>query len=89
MSTEMMIIKRKEFILTINVFDFRSTDYGDELTWGAAWLYKATNASLYLDDAEHHYMKFRLRERPNEFFYNKKVAGVQVRSCKKVKIWTI
>jgi hypothetical protein len=23
-------------------------------------------------------MKFRLKERPNEFFYNKKVAGVQV-----------
>lgn len=57
----------------------RSTDYGDELTWGAAWLYRATNESQYLDEAEHHYMKFRLKERPNEFFYNKKVAGVQVR----------
>jgi Glycosyl hydrolase family 9 len=57
----------------------RSTDYGDELTWAAAWLYKATNESQYLDEAEHHFMKFRLKERPNEFFYNKKVAGVQVR----------
>ncbi|XP_059490263.1 endoglucanase E-4-like [Neocloeon triangulifer] len=57
---------------------YESTDYGDELTWAAAWLYKATNESQYLDEAEHHYMKFRLKERPNEFFYNKKVAGVQV-----------
>ncbi|XP_046979355.1 endoglucanase E-4-like [Schistocerca americana] len=57
---------------------YESTDYGDELTWAAAWLYKATNESQFLDEAEHHYMKFRLKERPNEFFYNKKVAGVQV-----------
>lgn len=57
---------------------YESTDYGDELTWAAAWLYKATNETVYLDEAEHHYMKFRLKERPNEFFYNKKVAGVQV-----------
>ena len=56
----------------------RSTDYGDELTWAAAWLYKATDDPQFLDEAEHHYMKFRLKERPNEFFYNKKVAGVQV-----------
>lgn len=48
------------------------------MTWAAAWLYKATNETQYLDEAEHHYMKFRLKERPNEFFYNKKVAGVQV-----------
>jgi endoglucanase len=66
----------KYIILSIHC---RSTDYGDELTWAAAWLYKATNESQYLDEAEHHYMKFRLKERPNEFFYNKKVAGVQVR----------
>ena len=59
---------------------FRSTDYGDELTWAAAWLYKATDDPQYLDEAEHHYMKFRLKERPNEFFYNKKVAGVQVKT---------
>jgi hypothetical protein len=48
------------------------------LTWAAAWLYKATDDPQFLDEAEHHYMKFRLKERPNEFFYNKKVAGVQV-----------
>ncbi|KAG7197626.1 hypothetical protein KM043_013407 [Ampulex compressa] len=57
---------------------YESTDYGDELAWAAAWLFKATNDSRYLEDAEHHYQHFHLRERPNEFFYNKKVAGVQV-----------
>ncbi|GLG99065.1 Putative endo-beta-1,4-glucanase HsEG3 [Gryllus bimaculatus] len=57
---------------------YESTDYGDELTWAAAWLFRATNESQFLDEAQHHYSKFRLRERPNEFFYNKKVAGVQV-----------
>lgn len=61
-----------------SILSCRSTDYGDELTWAAAWLYKATDDPLFLDEAEHHYMKFRLKERPNEFFYNKKVAGVQV-----------
>lgn len=57
---------------------FRSTDYGDELTWAAAWLYKATNDSEFIEESEQHYDNFRLKERPNEFFYNKKVAGVQV-----------
>jgi hypothetical protein len=57
---------------------YESTDYGDELTWAAAWLFKATDDPQFLDEAEHHYMKFRLKERPNEFFYNKKVAGVQI-----------
>lgn len=64
----------------MNVILRRSTDYGDELAWAAAWLYKVTNELMYLEEAEHHYENFRLRERPNEFFYNKKVAGVQVRT---------
>jgi endoglucanase len=70
---------KNEISLRKFIHHCRSTDYGDELTWAAAWLYKATNESQYLDEAEHHFMKFRLKERPNEFFYNKKVAGVQVR----------
>lgn len=57
---------------------YESTDYGDELTWAAAWLYKATNDSEFIEESEQHYDSFRLKERPNEFFYNKKVAGVQV-----------
>ena len=57
---------------------YESTEYGDELAWAAAWLYKATGESKYFDDAEDHYQHFHLKERPNGFFYNKKVAGVQV-----------
>ncbi|XP_043788423.1 endoglucanase E-4-like [Apis laboriosa] len=57
---------------------YESTDYGDELAWAAIWLFKATNDTMYLEEAEHHYQHFHLKERPNEFFYNKKVAGVQV-----------
>ncbi|XP_034183519.2 endoglucanase E-4 isoform X2 [Osmia lignaria lignaria] len=57
---------------------YESTDYGDELAWAAAWLFKATNETIYLEDAKHHYQHFNLKNRPNEFFYNKKDAGVQV-----------
>jgi len=70
--------KQKCKAVLLTTLSCRSTDYGDELTWAAAWLFKATDDPQFLDEAEHHYMKFRLKERPNEFFYNKKVAGVQV-----------
>ncbi|CAC5418200.1 E3.2.1.4 [Mytilus coruscus] len=33
----------------------RSVMYEDELSWGGAWLYMATNDSQYLDDAEKNY----------------------------------
>ncbi|KAJ8676432.1 hypothetical protein QAD02_012219 [Eretmocerus hayati] len=57
---------------------YESTGYGDELAWAAAWLHRASNQSRYFDEAEHHYRHFYLRDRPNEFFYNRKVAGIQV-----------
>ncbi|XP_022200004.1 endoglucanase E-4 [Nilaparvata lugens] len=57
---------------------YESTEYGDELTWAAVWLYKATGENNYIDEAEYFYMRFRLKDRPNEFYFNKKVAGVQV-----------
>lgn len=59
---------------------YESTDYGDELVWAAAWLFKATEDRKYLDAAERHYQQFHLEKRPNEFFYNKKLAGIQVES---------
>ncbi|XP_052083221.1 endoglucanase G-like [Mytilus californianus] len=34
---------------------YRSVMYEDELSWGGAWLYMATNDSQYLDDAEKNY----------------------------------
>ncbi|XP_050443296.1 endoglucanase E-4-like [Adelges cooleyi] len=57
---------------------YESTDYGDELTWAAAWLFKATKEPQYLEDAEYLYVKYRLKGRPNEFFFNKKSAGAQL-----------
>lgn len=59
------------------LINFRSSGYGDELTWAAVWIYKATEENKYLEQAEIFYSTFRLKERPNEFFYNKKVAGLQ------------
>ncbi|EZA49343.1 hypothetical protein DMN91_000386 [Ooceraea biroi] len=57
---------------------YESTGYGDELAWAAAWLFNATAEPKYLYDAIHHYQDFHLNERPTRFFYNNKVAGVQV-----------
>lgn len=56
----------------------RSTEYVDELTWAAIWLYKATKNPYYLEEAEYFYKMFRLKDRPNEFSFSKRVAGVQV-----------
>lgn len=49
------------------------------MTWAAVWLYKVTKEVKYIEQAENFYSKFRIKDRPNEFFYNKKVAGIQVR----------
>ncbi|XP_044260332.1 endoglucanase A-like isoform X1 [Tribolium madens] len=57
---------------------YESTGYGDELTWAAIWLYKKTKDVKYIEQAETFYTKFRIKDRPNEFFYNKKVAGIQL-----------
>ncbi|XP_029163087.1 endoglucanase 15-like [Nylanderia fulva] len=57
---------------------FKSEDYGDELAWAALWLSWASRDPKYLEYAFHHYQNFNLDKRPNEFFYNNKVAGVQV-----------
>ncbi|XP_025831030.1 endoglucanase 13 [Agrilus planipennis] len=57
---------------------YEVSGYGDEITWAAIWLYKATRKLKYLEQAEQYYTEFRLKERPNEFFYNKKVAGLQL-----------
>ncbi|CAC5412493.1 E3.2.1.4 [Mytilus coruscus] len=46
MAVGSMVFKKK------NTFHFSSYYYGDELSWGAVWLYMATNMSEYLTDAE-------------------------------------
>ncbi|XP_070154972.1 endoglucanase A [Polyergus mexicanus] len=57
---------------------YESTGYGDELAWAAVWLFKATKNFVYLNDTVDHYQQFHLDKRPNEFFYNNKIAGVQI-----------
>nr|QGX74967.1 cellulase [Oryctes rhinoceros] len=57
---------------------YENGGYGDELTWSAIWLHKATGEKKYLKKAISFYETFRLKERPNEFYYNKKVAGIQL-----------
>ncbi|XP_018568194.1 uncharacterized protein LOC108908596 isoform X2 [Anoplophora glabripennis] len=57
----------------------RSTSFGDELTWAAAWLYKATKNPVYLGDAQKYYQEFNVsKEVPNKFFYKKQTVGIQV-----------
>lgn len=58
---------------------FKSENYGDELAWAALWLSWASRDPKYLEYAFHHYQNFSLDKKPNEFFYNNKVAGVQVK----------
>ncbi|KAF5280194.1 hypothetical protein FQA39_LY18111 [Lamprigera yunnana] len=57
---------------------YQSTDFGDELTWAAVWLYKATGNRKYLRNAELFYENFKLGGHAAEFYHNKKVAGIQL-----------
>jgi endoglucanase len=52
--------------------------YGDELIWGAAWLYKATNDSTYKTLAEKAYDEFPLKETPKQFGWDDKNVGANV-----------
>lgn len=52
--------------------------YGDELGWGAAWLYRATGDDKYLDDVKAHTAEFNLMDRPIEFGWDDKKAGLHV-----------
>jgi endoglucanase len=52
--------------------------YGDELGWAAAWMYRATNETMYLNDLDGFWTEFNLNGRPSEFGWDNKVAGVQI-----------
>ena len=52
--------------------------YGDELAWGATWLYKATKDEKYLEKAERYYTLYGLNSRPQGFDWDSKNAGVQL-----------
>jgi hypothetical protein len=54
--------------------------FGDELAWGAAWLYRATGEQKYLNDAKRFQAEFsQVNGRPAQFGWDDKTAGFQVR----------
>ncbi|CAG0886960.1 unnamed protein product [Darwinula stevensoni] len=73
------IVRYSESIPDAQEF-YPSTSCKDELTWAAAWLYRATGETSYLDDAANKYVEFELDHRPSEFSWDDKNAGVQVRA---------
>jgi len=52
--------------------------YGDELIWGAAWLYRATNDTTYKTLAEKLYDEFPLKETPKQFGWDDKNVGANI-----------
>jgi len=52
--------------------------YGDELALAAAWLYRATNDTEYLNDAKAHYQSFRLAGTPWAFSWDDSTPAVQL-----------
>nr|AGP76420.1 endo-beta-1,4-glucanase 1 [Odontotermes hainanensis] len=57
---------------------YSSYDYRDELVWAAAWLYRATNDSTYLNSAESLSNQFGLQDWNGGFSWDAKVSGVQL-----------
>ena len=58
----------------------RSSNYTDELTWGALWLHKATGDNSYLSDAESTYITGPAWG----FSWDEKLAGNKVIVLKKL-----
>jgi hypothetical protein len=52
--------------------------YGDELTWAAAWMYRATSESAYKQDYERFWSEFGMSGRPSEASWDSKQAFLQV-----------
>ena len=52
--------------------------YEDELVWGAAWLYKATNDPAYLTKAEQYYTEYNMDSRAWAFSWDDKKSGAQL-----------
>jgi len=51
--------------------------YGDELTWAAAWLFRATGEAAYKADYERFWGEFGMNGRPSEASWDSKQAQVQ------------
>ena len=57
---------------------YQSSDYQDELVWGAAWLYKATRDDLYLQKADQYFSLHSIGYPAWSFSWDEKTAGVQM-----------
>ncbi|XP_070534190.1 endoglucanase E-4-like [Ptychodera flava] len=57
---------------------YASTGFGDELAWAAAWLYRVTNDTKYLVDAEKYYEEYNCKSRAPAFGWNDKRPGLQL-----------
>ncbi len=52
--------------------------YGDELLWGALWLYRATGEDIYLTKAQEAWDEFNLGVGADWFIWDDKKAGAYV-----------
>lgn len=66
------------FFQLTSILIFSSREYGDELLWSAAWLYRATNQQTYQQDYTKWWTEFALSYRPNSADWNTKTAQAQV-----------
>ena len=57
---------------------YKSSKYEDELVWGAAWLYKATQDNAYLQKAEQYFSQYSMGNPAWGFSWDEKTAGVQM-----------
>jgi len=65
--------------ITDAVSFYGSSGYGDELAWAAAWLYRATQDSTYLDKAKGFFSEFPdIMGQATEFSWDDKKAGAQL-----------
>jgi endoglucanase len=64
---------------------YKSSGFGDELTWAATWLHRATNDATYLTDAKNKFNEFGLSGLPTLFSWDDKKAGVYANLCRATK----
>lgn len=57
---------------------YGSSGFGDDLAWGALWLYRATNDSTYYQKAVNYYTQFALTSQQPVFNWDSTTAGLYV-----------
>ena len=70
--------KYSDSLYDVHAFYKSWSGYGDELIWGSAWLYKATEDENYLTKAKSYYQQYRMNGRPTLFDWDDKRGGCQL-----------